>query len=162
VRTLRPALGSLAVLLLLVFCADSDAGRFCRQRCSNNCCGIPSWVRWVDYDGHTPPHFDWRIETHCFCCQGTKSVSCDGGTINCTSTPVFVSDSNPPPNCGSGGYGGQGCGFHGCTAGWVRLYAMVYDPCTHVLRFARPCERDWHVYGPLCVLGLPPRPHHPN
>ncbi len=164
-RTSRLALGALVVLLLLIFCSDSDAGRFCRPRC-NNCCAIPCWVRWFDYDGHNfPPHPDGSAiragAVHCFCCQkgSNRPMNCDGGTSQCIpGSTCQVNGDVPPPNmCGSGGYGGGGCAFQGCTTGCVRLYAMVYDPCCHVLRFALPCE-TWQVYAPLWCLGLPPVP----
>jgi len=164
VRTLRPALGVLVVLLLLFACAESQAGRFCRQQPCGGCyCGIPCWVRWFDYDGHTPPPdpegyaISRSYLVHCFCCQGNKPISCDAGTSQCTGSAVLVNGNTPPPNMCGGGYGGPGCAFQGCTTGCVRLYAMVYDPCYHVLRFALPWEA-WQVYAPLSMLGLPPAP----
>jgi hypothetical protein len=159
VRTFRPALAAPAVLLLLLFCADSHAGRFCRQRCGNNCCAIPCWVRWFDIKiGGCG--IELGVETHCFCCQkgSNRPMNCDAGTSQCEpGTIIQVIGCTPPPNmCGSGPPGRE-YAFQGCTTGWVRLYAMVYDPCSHLLRFALPCE-NWTVLAPLWMIGLPPAP----
>lgn len=154
-RTFRPALGALVVLLLLIFCADSEAGRHCRrQRCGNDCCGIPCWVRWFDSHDYStcPAGYD------CYCCSGTTVINCNSGTSNCSDNTVCcVKQGGPPPSCG-GLYGSRGCAGQGCTTGCRRLYAMVYDSCCHVLRFALPCECP-DVYGPLWMLGVPPAPH---
>lgn len=158
-RTFRPELGVLAVLLLLFVCADSDAGRFCRQRCSNDCCAIPCWVRWFDIEIGCCP-IKTMPGTHCFCCQigSNYPINCDGGTNQCQgSSIVQVIGDTPPPNMCGTGHEDRGCAFQGCTTGCVRLYAMVYDPCSHVLRFALPCE-TWTVLAPLWMLGLPPAP----
>jgi hypothetical protein len=153
VRTFNPAVGTLVVLVLLVFCADSEAGRFCRQRCGNSCCGIPCWVRWHDVNDRATacismPGYD------CYCCPsgGGPAINCNFSTNGCETNTIccVLHGSGFVPNCG--GYGGRGCACLGCSTCHVRLYAMVCDPCFHVLRFALPWECPL-VYGPLRMLG---------
>jgi hypothetical protein len=157
VRTFRPALGALGVLLLLVFCPDSKAGprcwqRLCRQpRCSNDCCTIPCWVRWINCGGYAtcPSNYD------CYCCQIGSSgppVDCNSGTGDCQPGTIHcvLKGSGVQINCGN--YGRQGCACQSCTEGCQRCYAMMCDPCCHALRFARPWECP-HVYAPLNMLG---------
>jgi hypothetical protein len=152
VPNFRPALGVLVVLLLLVFCADSEAGRRCRrQRCGNNGCAIPCWVRWIvvnpcDYAGVCPPGYD------CWCCSGVNPINCNTGSSGCDAGTLICvrQGSNIKPNCGK--YDGRGYASQGCATGCVRLYAMVCDSCCHVLRFALPWETP-DAYAPLRMLG---------
>jgi hypothetical protein len=152
VRTFRPALGALVVLLLLVFCADTEAGRHCRQqRCGNTCCAIPCWVRWIEHCGYATACPDGY---NCYCCSGANVISCNAGSLGCDPNTLCCvrQSSNFKPNCGT--YGGRGYACQEFTTCCTRLYAMVCDPCCHVLRFALPWEIP-DVYGPLHMLGSP-------
>jgi hypothetical protein len=159
VRTFRPVQGAVVVLLLLLFCADSEAGRFCRQqRCGNNCCAIPCWVRWFDscsygsYGSYVYATCSSIPGYTCYCCEGQQTIQCGSGPCNAGSCVWVQVGSNWTPNCGAPG--GRGFAFQGSTTGCERAYAMVCDPCCHVLRFALPWECPL-VWGPLCLLGSP-------
>jgi hypothetical protein len=122
-RDFRPALGAVVLFLLLIVCANSDAGRRCRHA---PCCDIPCWVRCWDYGYGCPPG------TKCKCYEGGQWVDCAGHdcdpmTISCVKSGY---PDSAPGDCGGAC---QGC------AG-IRLYAMMRDPCTGLARFARPCE----------------------
>src|SRR5215475_8337743 len=103
VRTFRPALGALVVLLLLVCCADSEAGLHCRrQRCGNDCCAIPCWVRWFDSCERTTCPSGY----YCYCCNAGQLVQCGSGNENCGGSRTFCWDLTAAHKPSCGGYGG--------------------------------------------------------
>jgi hypothetical protein len=130
-RDFRPALGAVAIVLLLIACPNADAGRRCRRAacCDTVCCHIPCWVRVWDTESHfyapaCPPG------TKCRCYSNGEYVDCDGQVCDAM-TIGCVKDGRPHVE----GYRGGMC--RGCK---IRLYAMMRDPCTGRARFALPCE----------------------
>lgn len=148
-RIVKPGVGALVVLLFLVFCADSEAGRRCRrQQCCNDYCVIPCWVRWIERGSHEtficPAGYD------CYCCSGVNTIPCGSG--ECDSGIYCCVKHGSPYTINCGVLAAQRSAFQSSTTSVERLYAMVCDPCWRVWRFALPCECP-DAWGPLCMLG---------
>src|SRR5438552_1169420 len=139
-RNFRPALGVLAVLLVVVFAADCEAGRRCRpQRCGNDCCASPCWIDCCSYT-FPPPGYE------CQCCQNMHpTVPCPPDTSQCDSGTVCYVLSTFTIDCGGRpasptppgrpcdvlptftiGCGGPGCARPGCAM--VMYYPMYANP----------------------------------
>jgi len=166
---MRSLPGTIAVLSALVlnvtFNTDLEAcGRGRHRRSCESCCivtscqscgTVPGWARCIVI--HTvsnhgeiskvpscPPGYV------CYCCENGVCVRCDN---NCTGSLMCVVPGKPLPICPDFGLESSELKPGGCPES-VRLCAMICDPYTHSMRFARPCEPE-DGYFALCFLGQP-------
>jgi len=140
----RPALGALAVFLLLVLVTDSEAGWRCRQaRCCSTCyatdgCAIPSCVPWVARCGYAGITCDPGYT--CWCCSGGKFVTCIS-VSSCDGSVCCVLDcSGIQLSCGYGG-GGSACQRPTTYAASSIKFAFVGDDTKMKLRPAKDGEK---------------------
>lgn len=134
--------GLAMVMSIVVFCADSEASWFFRNRCR---CTNSQEVSYPPSGFRTGV---CKAEEYGWNCRSGQWMSCPAGT-KCDACTA----NNVPPVASCGGH--PPFEYRGnCDSG---LYRMVCDPCTRRMRFAAPWERDDGRYG-IEFLGKPCAP----
>jgi hypothetical protein len=149
-RTLRavtPGTLLVALMLQLVFCADTEAcwrGRH-RQRCyASASCGPQCCLHCFDIRNCRGRAL--FTEGFCWCCEGMKWVRCDA---NCGTGPFAYTSTNTPP---SNPCMGKEAMFGPCQGDSNFIVCcMICDPVWHVMRPADPCEPGSY-YISICYL----------
>jgi hypothetical protein len=140
-RLMAPVFKILPIIAL--FLAIFSVSGACLQACG---CRAPFWACWIDLEEATTCK-----DLVCWCYDKDGNWVKTNST-NCTTCDAVTRGSVPSARCKSHGKCQKEC-KDTCPC-CIRYYAMVCDPCTHQLRFARPRECHDEFY-PLCWLCSP-------